>query len=315
MLPDTPLISSCPCGRPERPCANTRHTRRHTGKASRRRTGPMTDDRSLPGLLRAPAGARRCAASLSTPAMAFYVTTPIYYVNAAPHLGHAYTTIGGRHPRPPPCASAGRRCSSSPGTDEHGEPVAQAAEREGVTPAGARRPQRAALPGADAAHQRLQRLLHPHLATRATRRAVQEVMQRDPRQRPRLQGRVRGLVLPPLRGLQDGGRDRPRQHVPDPPDPARRASRRRTGSSGSPPSRSRSSGCTRSSPDFVLPRAPLQRGASLHHRRPAGRLASAAAKLTWGVRSRGTTATSSTSGSTRCSTTTRRCRSRATART
>src|ERR671916_394325 len=26
--------------------------------------------------------------------MAFYVTTPIYYVNAAPHLGHAYTTIG-----------------------------------------------------------------------------------------------------------------------------------------------------------------------------------------------------------------------------
>ena len=23
----------------------------------------------------------------------FYVTTPIYYVNAAPHLGHAYTTI------------------------------------------------------------------------------------------------------------------------------------------------------------------------------------------------------------------------------
>ena len=26
--------------------------------------------------------------------MAYYVTTPIYYVNAAPHLGHAYTTIG-----------------------------------------------------------------------------------------------------------------------------------------------------------------------------------------------------------------------------
>ena len=26
--------------------------------------------------------------------MPYYVTTPIYYVNAAPHLGHAYTTIG-----------------------------------------------------------------------------------------------------------------------------------------------------------------------------------------------------------------------------
>ena len=25
--------------------------------------------------------------------VSFYVTTPIYYVNAAPHLGHAYTTI------------------------------------------------------------------------------------------------------------------------------------------------------------------------------------------------------------------------------
>ena len=36
--------------------------------------------------------------------MAFYVTTPIYYVNAAPHLGHAYSTIGAdilaRHPWP-----------------------------------------------------------------------------------------------------------------------------------------------------------------------------------------------------------------------
>ena len=36
--------------------------------------------------------------------MGFYVTTPIYYVNAAPHLGHAYTTIAAdvlaRHMRP-----------------------------------------------------------------------------------------------------------------------------------------------------------------------------------------------------------------------
>ena len=91
----------------------------------------MTDDRSLPGLLRAPAGARRCAASLST-AMAFYVTTPIYYVNAAPHLGHAYSTIAAdilaRHHR-----QRGEEVFFLTGTDEHGEPVAQAAEREGVT--------------------------------------------------------------------------------------------------------------------------------------------------------------------------------------
>jgi methionyl-tRNA synthetase len=65
--------------------------------------------------------------------MAFYVTTPIYYVNAAPHLGHAYTTIGAdilaRHHR-----QRGEDVFFLTGTDEHGEPVALAAEKEGVTP-------------------------------------------------------------------------------------------------------------------------------------------------------------------------------------
>ena len=59
--------------------------------------------------------------------MAFYVTTPIYYVNAAPHLGHAYTTIGAdilaRHHR-----QRGEDVFFLTGTDEHGEPVAKAAE-------------------------------------------------------------------------------------------------------------------------------------------------------------------------------------------
>ena len=65
--------------------------------------------------------------------MSFYVTTPIYYVNAAPHLGHAYSTIGAdilaRHMR-----QRGEDVFFLTGTDEHGEPVAQAAEREGVSP-------------------------------------------------------------------------------------------------------------------------------------------------------------------------------------
>ena len=65
--------------------------------------------------------------------MSFYVTTPIYYVNAEPHLGHAYTTIAcdilARHMR-----QRGEDVFFLTGTDEHGEPVAQAAEREGVTP-------------------------------------------------------------------------------------------------------------------------------------------------------------------------------------
>src|SRR5919205_1232366 len=65
--------------------------------------------------------------------MAFYVTTPIYYVNAAPHLGHAYSTIGAdilaRHMR-----QRGEDVFFLTGTDEHGEPVALAAEAEGVSP-------------------------------------------------------------------------------------------------------------------------------------------------------------------------------------
>ena len=63
----------------------------------------------------------------------FYVTTPIYYVNAEPHLGHAYTTIAAdilaRHMR-----QRGEDVFFLTGTDEHGEPVELAAEREGVTP-------------------------------------------------------------------------------------------------------------------------------------------------------------------------------------
>ncbi len=63
----------------------------------------------------------------------FYVTTPIYYVNAAPHLGHAYTTIAAdvlaRHHR-----QRGDDVFFLTGTDEHGEPVADAAHALGVEP-------------------------------------------------------------------------------------------------------------------------------------------------------------------------------------
>ncbi len=65
--------------------------------------------------------------------MSFYVTTPIYYVNAAPHLGHAYTTIGAdvmaRHHR-----QRGEEVFFLTGTDEHGEPVADAAHALGIEP-------------------------------------------------------------------------------------------------------------------------------------------------------------------------------------
>ncbi len=65
--------------------------------------------------------------------MSYYLTTPIYYVNGVPHLGHVYTTVAAdvlaRHMR-----QRGEDVFFLTGTDEHGEPVAQAAEREGVTP-------------------------------------------------------------------------------------------------------------------------------------------------------------------------------------
>ena len=67
------------------------------------------------------------------PLVPYYVTTPIYYVNAEPHLGHAYSTIAvdilARHMR-----QRGEDVFFLTGTDEHGEPVVLAAEREGVTP-------------------------------------------------------------------------------------------------------------------------------------------------------------------------------------
>jgi methionyl-tRNA synthetase len=63
----------------------------------------------------------------------FYLTTPIYYVNARPHLGHSYATIAAdamcRYRR-----LRGDRVYFLTGTDEHGERIAQVAAAAGVTP-------------------------------------------------------------------------------------------------------------------------------------------------------------------------------------
>ena len=63
----------------------------------------------------------------------FYITTPIYYVNDKPHIGHAYTTILAdvlsRHHR-----NNGRDVFFLTGLDEHGQKVQQAAEEKGVDP-------------------------------------------------------------------------------------------------------------------------------------------------------------------------------------
>ncbi|HTU43639.1 MAG TPA: methionine--tRNA ligase [Bryobacteraceae bacterium] len=64
----------------------------------------------------------------------YYLTTPIYYVNAAPHIGHAYTTIAAeaiaRMKR-----LEGYEVVLTSGTDEHGTKVERAARAQGKTPA------------------------------------------------------------------------------------------------------------------------------------------------------------------------------------
>jgi methionyl-tRNA synthetase len=63
----------------------------------------------------------------------FYLTTPIYYVNDAPHIGHAYTTVAGdvltRWHR-----QRGEAVWFLTGTDEHGQKVMRTAEQNGVAP-------------------------------------------------------------------------------------------------------------------------------------------------------------------------------------
>ncbi|MBN1625476.1 MAG: methionine--tRNA ligase [Deltaproteobacteria bacterium] len=63
----------------------------------------------------------------------FYVTTPIYYVNAEPHIGHAYTTIvadviNRYH------ILSGKESFFLTGTDEHGDKIVKAAKKAGSSP-------------------------------------------------------------------------------------------------------------------------------------------------------------------------------------
>ena len=68
-----------------------------------------------------------------TPGEPFFITTPIYYVNARPHIGHAYTTIV--------CDAIARRQRMLgkdvlflTGTDEHGQKIERSASAAGTTP-------------------------------------------------------------------------------------------------------------------------------------------------------------------------------------
>jgi len=65
----------------------------------------------------------------------FYITTPLYYVNASPHIGHSYTNIAAdclaRHMRR---ILGGEKVWFLTGTDEHGQKIQKAAEQAGLNP-------------------------------------------------------------------------------------------------------------------------------------------------------------------------------------
>ncbi|HVO29583.1 MAG TPA: methionine--tRNA ligase [bacterium] len=70
---------------------------------------------------------------MAAPASNFYVTTPIYYVNDVPHVGHTYTTVAAdalaRYHR-----ARGHATWFLTGTDEHGEKIEEVAKKNGTTP-------------------------------------------------------------------------------------------------------------------------------------------------------------------------------------
>ena len=94
----------------------------------------------------------------------FYITTPIYYVNARPHIGHAYTTVA--------CDAIARRQRMLgsdtfflTGTDEHGQKIERSAAAAGMHSQAVRRQRRRRIPRAVGPDEHQLRRLHPHHRT------------------------------------------------------------------------------------------------------------------------------------------------------
>ena len=181
----------------------------------------------------------------------FYITTPIYYPNDVPHVGHAYDTVAcdfvARYRR-----LRGEEVFHLTGTDEHGLKLQRAAEAQGMTPqewVDEMEPKMEG--GLGPAGHRVRRLHPDHGGPPHGGGAA--APQRGPRQR---QGRhlprdLRGPVLRLVRGLLHRGRADRRQ-LPDPRAAGRGCSRRTT-SSACPPTRTGFSSTTRQHPEAVEP--------------------------------------------------------------
>ena len=241
-----------------------------------------------------------------TPAgKAYYVTTPIYYVSAAPHIGNAYTTVAGdvltRWHR-----QRGEDVWFLTGTDEHGEKVLRSAEAAGKTAKeftddlveNAWKP---VLQTIDSANDDFIRTTEP----RHTRR-VQEFWSTLNEKGDVYQGSYEGPYCVPCEEfkleseLVEG--ENGEQALPHPRPPGRDGSPSRTTSSGSRRTPTSCSPSTSRTPTSSSRPAPATRSS-----RSSGRACrtcrSPGRRSTGASRSRGTTSTSSTSGSTPCSTT------------
>src|SRR3954468_22428375 len=111
--------------------------RRRSRQNSRRRVRPRIRGRPQNCIRnrRAPeADPRRSLSRISQNPMKYYLTTPIYYVNAAPHIGHAYTTLAADTIKRLKTMQ-GYEAVLTTGTDEHGQKVERSAQAMGKSPA------------------------------------------------------------------------------------------------------------------------------------------------------------------------------------
>ena len=137
--------------------------------------------------------------SIMTADRPYFLTTPIYYVNDLPHLGHAYTTVAcdvlARFMR-----LDGRSVRFLTGTDEHGQKVEHSAQARGITPQQFADRDLRRVPRHGTAPEHQQRRLHPHhRAAPHPRRAGAVARTRKPRRD--LSRPLCRLVLGARRGL------------------------------------------------------------------------------------------------------------------
>ena len=233
----------------------------------------------------------------------FYVTTPIYYVNDAPHIGHAYTTV---------IADAVARWHRLlgddvfflTGTDEHGLKVAAGGR-------GQRRHARRSRPTATVERFREAWDAARHLATTTSSAPP------SPATTPRVAAAPAGLLRQRrhrarhLRGPRTAWpceayyteADAGRRQLPDPRPPGRASWRRRTTSSSCPLRATACSTGTRPHPDVVQPEASATRRSGFIRAGPARLLDQPHVARLGRAGAVGRPATSSTSGTTRSSTT------------